>query len=203
MSRPPRRGPAASDRGRRGPFGALLRAVSTDGSAAGGLAAAYACMEPEGRRRLVDTVVADAAAEGVASGPALATLLSAERDPAVARHIFAAMGEAGQMQPVGPPTAMSTGDSKRGAAVVIRPLFGELVELVASSWTAEGVGEVRHEPLVGPAALDHALGRVEDAAALRPCSIDHALGLLAQVLWRHRRRHGSLPAGADRLGSFL
>lgn len=190
---------------RRSPFGALVAAACTDAGAAEGLAAAYASMDPAGRRRLVDAVAHDARLEGVSPAVALAALLGVEEDPAIARAIFEGMEAAGGegLAVAQGATALLAGTGDAGQAVLVRPLYGAFVELFALEWDESGVIRSSVDPLLEIERLDRRVAELPDPELLEEAPFGRAVERVADVLWRHLRRHGQLPDGVEPFADWL
>jgi hypothetical protein len=204
--RDPPRPLASADRGRTGPFGALVAAASRDASAARSLALAYAEHPPETRLRLIDAIVADAMIEGADVATVLAPLLSVEGDPQVARAIAAAMchHDGAGLAPATRPEALAAGDARVGAVVLTRPLYGDFVEILAAAWSADGgVTHVLVDPLAHPADVGARAADLPLDPALRPAPMDRAIDLLADALWHHKQRFGALPDGLERFADLF
>jgi hypothetical protein len=202
----PRPSLASADRGRTGPFGALVAAASKDAAAARSLAMAYAEHPAETRLRLIDAIVADAHVEGADVGALLALLLGIEAEPEVARAIAAAMhhhGGAG-LAPATQASALAAGDNRAGAVVLTRPLYGDFVEILAAAWSAEGgVTHVLVDPLAHPADVDARAADLPPSLSLHPAPMERAIDLLADALWHHKRRFGTLPDGLERFADLF
>lgn len=201
-----RPGLASTQRGRQGPFAALLGAASRDPAAARGLALAYASLDGVARRRIVEAVVADARAEGIAAGPALIPLLAVEDDADIARALADAISVAGPdaITVTTAARALVRGDESEGAALVLRPLHGPFVEGLAIAWTrAEGITCSWFEPLLAPGDTPVLEARLADGAPLEETPLAFAVDLLAPVLWRHRRAGRPTPAGIERFADLF
>ncbi len=189
----------------RTPFGALVAAACSDAGAAEGLAAAYAALDVDGRRRLVAAVADDARREGVSASVALAALLPAEVDPAIAASIFEAMHAAGGegLRSDEDARARLRGDAETGAAVLVRPLYGTFVEVFALSWEHSVVTSAVVEPLIERERVDRTVAASLRASELTEAPFSRAVERVAHVIWSHLRRHGALPAGAERFADLL
>jgi hypothetical protein len=192
--------------GRVGPFGALIVAAATDPSVARGLAGAYALLAVAARRRIIEAVLADALAEGISASPALIALLAVEEDPELARVIADGLNSAGGdgLRSTVSPRALLAGDQERGGVLLIRPLHGTFVEVLALAWTSgEGVSHAVFDPLVDDSAAAAHLSRLPDGLRFEETPTQLAVDVLAAVLWSHRRRHGSLPPGVERFSDLF
>ena len=191
------RGLVAADRGREGPFSALVALAGRDPAAASGLAAAYSDLTADARRRLVQAVIADTA--GIGSGStasALLPLLAVESDPQIARNIADAVVATGGtgIWPQSKRRSMLAGTEAEGMLVLIRPLYGEFVEVLILTWERREITSARLEPMVcRDAVLDRVGSSVRWAARLADVPLDRAVAVVTPVLWHHRRSHGSLP----------
>jgi hypothetical protein len=210
VSSPGPRGPRPSlvtpARGRAGPFGALLAAAARDPAAARGLALAYGSLDVVGRGRIVEAVVADARAEGIAASVVLAPLLAVEEDAENARAIAAAIdaeGGRGLASTVGA-RALVAGDEVRGGALLVRPLHGTFVEVLGVAWQrGGGVTHSVFEPLVDDSAASASLSRLPAELRFEEMPMRYAIDLLAPVLWAHRRANGALPTGVERFADLF
>lgn len=185
----PAKGPA-------GAFGALLVAATDEPDAANGLALAYAALSPPQRRDLIPAVVADARAEGVCPSLLLASLLGVEQNADIARLIAEAIGEArsSELQPAAPTRALMAGDAQEGGALLIRPLHGHFVEVLALAWNPHtGVTHARAESLVATAEADTVARHLPGGLRLEDTPVAFAVDTLTGALWHHRQLHGSLP----------
>lgn len=199
-------GPAQERPGSGSPFGALIAAAGRDADAARSLALAYVEHETEMRLKLLAAIVDDARSEGVDVGAVLAPLLSVEPDATVARAIAAAMqahGGAG-LAPSASAAALVAGDGHQGGVVLARPLYAGFVEILAAAWAPEiGVTHVVVEPFAHASDLEARAAELPPHLELRAAPIARAIDLLADVLWRHRRRHGRLPDGLERFADLF
>jgi hypothetical protein len=193
-------------RGRLGPFGALLAAAARDPAAARGLALAYASLDAEGRSRIVQAVVDDAAAEGISASVALAPLLAVEEEPQIARAIADAIGRDGGLglERSSGPRALLAGDERAGGVLLVRPLHGTFVEVLALAWDAErGVTHSVFDPLVDDAMASAHTSRLPSALRFEDVPVGYAIDRIAPVLWNHRRTHGTLPPGVERFADLF
>ncbi|MDB4975483.1 MAG: hypothetical protein JWN48_3824 [Myxococcaceae bacterium] len=189
-----------------GPFGALIVAAATDPDAARGLASAYASLAVAARRRIIEAVLSDAIAEGISASPALISLLAVEEDPDLARLIadgLNAAGGAGLRSTVAP-RALLAGDEERGGVLLIRPLHGTFVEVLALAWArADGVTHSMFDPLVDDSAAAAHVTRLPEGLRFEETPTQLAVDVLASVLWSHRLKHGSLPPGVERFADLF
>lgn len=192
--------------GRVGPFGALLVAAATDPAAARGLAAAYASLAVAARRRIIEAVLSDALAEGISASPALIALLAVEDDPDLARTIADGLNAAGGdgLRSTVVPRALLAGDEERGGVLLIRPLHGTFVEVLALAWArADGVTHAMFDPLVDDSAAASHIARLPEGLRFEETPTQLAVDVLASVLWSHRLKHGSLPPGVERFADLF
>ena len=202
------RGPglAATDRGRTGPFAALLRRTTSDPHAADGFALAYAELDEVERRQLLHLVTDDARREGIDVTAALARMLGVEQAPALVEALVEALWSAADRALPDlrdTPRADTAGallfrDGPGGLAVLLRPGEDGGFEQLEIAWTAERC--TRIEVSTAPSwteALD-ALDR-----RLEPAPIRTAIDAVAPILWRHRRSGGGLPPGAARFAALF
>jgi hypothetical protein len=192
--------------GRVGPFGALIVAAAVDPAAARGLASAYASLAVAARRRIVEAVLADSLAEGISASAALIALLAVEEDPDLARLIADSLNSAGGdgLRSTVTARALLAGDEERGGVILIRPLHGTFVEVLALGWTrAEGVTHALFDPLVDDAVAVQHMARLPDGLHFEETPTSRAIDVLAVVLWGHRRKHGSLPPGVERFSDLF
>jgi hypothetical protein len=192
--------------GRVGPFGALIVAAATDPAAARGLAGAYASLAVAARRRIIEAVLSDAMAECISASPALIALLTVEEDPELARLIADSLNSAGGdgLRSTVAPRALLAGDEERGGVLLIRPLHGTFVEVLALAWVrSDGVTHSIFDPLVDDTAAATHTARLPDGLHFEETPTQLAIDVLASVLWSHRRKHGSLPPGVDRFADLF
>lgn len=188
-------------------FGALVAAASRDPAAARGLASAYATLDGEQRHGIVDAVVKDASAEGVCASLVLASLLAVEEDTEVARHIADAMSmldspEAGIRVAA---RALVAGDERQGGVLIIRPLHGTFVEVLALAWDGDGAG-VTHshfEPLVHHDHVTRIKRHLPSYLMFEEVPLTYAIDLVTAPLWTHRRQFGQLPDGMARFADLF
>jgi len=191
------------------PFRALLAAALTHNDAALGLACAYAELQPAQRSELLDAVIADAQAEGLSIKPLLGPLCAMENDPALSarlRGLLEAHGVALDMKASAksePPRILLTGDAAFGAALLVRPLIGDQLDVLELRWDIAGALLLAERKLVAPLELAvlattlHAAAKRDARATLTEIEeipLDLAAEVVAHALWRHRRAHGLLPA---------
>lgn len=192
--------------GRVGPFGALIVAAATDPDAARGLAGAYASLAIGARRRIIEAVLADATAEGISASPALIALLAVEEDPELARMIADGLNSAGGdgLRSTVAARALFAGDEERGGVLLIRPLHGTFVEVLALAWARnEGVTHALFDPLVDDSAAGGHIARLPEGLRFEETPTQLAVDVLASVLWSHRLKHGSLPPGVERFADLF
>jgi len=192
--------------GRVGPFGALIVAAATDPDAARGLAGAYASLAIGARRRIIEAVLADASAEGISASPALIALLAVEEDPELARLIADGLNSAGGdgLRSTVAARALFAGDEDRGGVLLIRPLHGTFVEVLALAWArADGVTHAIFDPLVDDSAAGGHVARLPEGLRFEETPTQLAVDVLASVLWSHRLKHGSLPPGVERFADLF
>ncbi len=196
----------AAARGRVGPFGALIVAAATDPAAARGLAGAYASLAVGARRHIIQAVLADATAEGISASPALIALLAVEEDPELARLIAESLNSAGGdgLRSTVASRALLAGDEERGGVLLIRPLHGTFVEVLALSWErALGVTHSVFDPLVDDSVAANHTARLPDGLRFEETPTSLAIDVLASVLWDHRKKHGRLPPGVERFADLF
>ena len=189
-----------------GPFGALIVAAATDPAAARGLAGAYASLAVAARRRIIEAVLSDAVAEGISASPALIALLAVEDDPDLARTIADGLNAAGGdgLRSTVVPRALLAGDEERGGVLLIRPLHGTFVEVLALAWArADGVTHAMFDPLVDDSAAAGHIARLPEGLRFEETPTQLAVDVLASVLWSHRLKHGSLPPGVERFADLF
>ena len=203
-SRPPLS--IAASRGRVGPFGALIVAAATDPDAARGLASAYASLAIAARRHIIEAVLSDATAEGISASSALIALLAVEEDPELALMIAGSLNSAGGdgLRSTVSARALLAGDEERGGVLLIRPLHGTFVEVLALAWLrSDGVTHSLFDPLVDDSAASTHTARLPDGLHFEETPTSLAIDVLAAVLWNHRRKHGRLPPGVERFADLF
>jgi hypothetical protein len=154
----------------------------------------------------VEAVLADSLAEGISASAALIALLAVEEDPDLARLIADSLNSAGGdgLRSTVTARALLAGDEERGGVILIRPLHGTFVEVLALGWTrAEGVTHALFDPLVDDAVAVQHMARLPDGLHFEETPTSRAIDVLAVVLWGHRRKHGSLPPGVERFSDLF
>jgi len=197
---------AKATRGTAGAFGALVIAAARDSDAARGLALAYAALDRNGRWQIVDAVVSDALGEGITPCVVLASLLSVEDDAEVAQHIADAISAAGGtgLEATSRPRALAAGDDESGGIILVRPLHGTFVEVLALAWKRDlGVTHAIFDPMVHDGeALSHKASLPPDLR-FENVPMAFAIDLVTPVLWSHRRQSGALPPGVRRFADLF
>jgi hypothetical protein len=158
------------------------------------------------RRRIIEAVLSDATAECISASPALIALLAVEDDPELARLIADSLNSAGGegLRSTVTARALLAGDEERGGVLLIRPLHGTFVEVLALAWTrGDGVTHSLFDPLVDDSAAGNHTSRLPDGLHFEETPTQLATDVLAAVLWGHRRKHGSLPPGVDRFADLF
>jgi hypothetical protein len=196
------------------PFRALLATALTHTDAALGLACAYAELSAEDRSQLLDAVIADAQADALALCPLLGPLCAIESDPTLSarlRGLLETHGVALRM-PTEPPRILLTGDSSRGAALLVRPIDPTNVDVLELHWDASSAllhTERKRAPASDVPMMTVALRDVlaRSARATLPeieqVPIDHAAEVIAHALWRYRRTHGVLPVDLNDFADLI
>ena len=181
-------------------------AASREPNAARGLAMAYATLSVDQRHFIVDAVVNDAQVEGVCPSLVLASLLAAEDDAEVARHIADELAslETTELQSNSRTRALVAGDDRNGGLVVIRPLHGTFVEVLLLAWNLEeGITHALFEPLVHDASATQHLRQLPEDLLFEEMPVSFAIDLVTAPLWGHRRLHGRLPAEVERFADLF
>jgi hypothetical protein len=179
-----------------GAFGALLSSAIEDPATARGLALAYASLDTRHRLQIIDAIVSDADAEGIGASAVLASLLPVEEDLEVARRIAEAMSAAGDRDLH---TALRTraylaGDELDGGVLLVRPLHGAFVEVLALAWTdAEGITHSGFDPLANHEKARDSERSLPVRLRFEEMPVAFAIDTVTTVLWNHRRLHGELP----------
>jgi hypothetical protein len=188
------------------PFGALLLAAVENASAAQGLALAYAALERPQRERLIDAVLTDTHAAGMCPSGVLMPLLAVEEDLELARYIASAISASGGagLRCDATCRAMLAGDSSEGAAVLVRPLHGQFVEVLALGWNRDaGVVHTVFEPLASANDVQRHARELGRARALEEIPVTFAVDVITSVLWHHRRLTGELPEVLTRFADLF
>lgn len=189
-----------------GAFGALLSSAVEDPATARGLALAYATLESRHRLQIIDAVLNDAEHEGIGASAVLASLLTVEEDPDVARRIADAMSRAGEG---GLNTSLVTrtwlaGDDQDGGVVIVRPLHGAFVEVLALAWNAlSGVTHAHFEPLAHHEDSPAQVAGLPVHLRFEEIPVGFAVDAVTGVLWNHRQRTGGLPQCVERFADLL
>jgi hypothetical protein len=179
-----------------GAFGALLSSAIEDPATARGLALAYASLDARHRLQIIDAIVSDAQSEGIGASAVLASLLPVEEDLEVARRIAEAMSAAGDLDLH---TALRTraflaGDELDGGVLLIRPLHGAFVEVLALAWNdADGITHSGFDPLANHEKARDSERGLPSRLRFEEMPVAFAIDTVTTVLWNHRRLHGALP----------
>jgi hypothetical protein len=192
-SRPPL---AKAAEGPAGAFGALLVAAVEDPATARGLALAYASLDTRQRLQIIDAIVSDSDSEGIGASSVLASLLPVEEDLEVARRIAEAMAHAGDrgLRTVLRARAFLAGDELEGGVLLVRPLHGAFVEVLALAWTdADGITHTEFEAMARHEAARKSESALPSQLRFEEMPVAFAIDIVTSVLWNHRRLHGSLP----------
>lgn len=171
-----------------------------------GLALAYAALELEQRRELIPAVVADAQAEGICPSLVLVPLLGVEEDEVIAQQLADAIAETRSMQlrPTRPMHALVAGDAQRGGCVLVHPLHGSFVEVLALAWTRdEGITDAHVESLVTERDADDCVRNLPADMVFEATPVPFAIDLITESLWNHRQHHGKLPDGIERFADLF
>jgi hypothetical protein len=196
QERPPRPPLAKAQPRAAGPFAMLLAAAVESPQAAQGLALAYAALDREQRRSLVDAVLDDARPSGVSASAVLAPLLAVESDVDLARYVASAMSASGGagLRCDASCRALLAGDAVDGAALLARPLHGRFVEVLGLSWRRDqGIVDTLFEPIATSADLNRHAQALSHPGTLEESPAAFAVDVIAAALWQHRRLHGTLP----------
>ncbi|MDD9972327.1 MAG: hypothetical protein OXR73_39140 [Myxococcales bacterium] len=181
-------------------------AASLEPNAARGLAMAYAALTPSQRHFIIDAVVHDAQLEGVCPSLVLASLLAAEEETEVARHIAEALAslDRTELRSHARTRALVAGDERNGGLAVIRPLHGTFVEVLLLAWTLDrGITHTHFEPLLHDAAAGKCLHRLPGDLAFEEMPVSFAIDLVTAPLWNHHRLHGALPKEIERFADLF
>jgi len=173
-----------------------LSVAVEDPATARGLALAYAALEPRHRMQIVDAVLRDADAEGIGASAVLASLLPVEDDVAVARHIAQAMTLAGDrdLHHMGRARAFLAGSELDGGAMLIRPLHGAFVEVLALAWNdAVGITHSAFDPMAHHADAGASACALPDRLHFEEIPMGFAIDTVTVALWNHRRLHRVMP----------
>jgi hypothetical protein len=179
-----------------GAFGALLASAIDDPATARGLALAYASLDTRHRLQIIDAIVSDADAEGIGASAVLASLLPVEEDLEVARRIAEAMSIAGD---AGLRTTLRTrvflaGDEFAGGVLLVRPLHGSFVEVLALAWNdVAGISHSSFDPLAHHESARDSEKLLPSQLRFEEMPVAFAIDIVTSVLWNHRRLHGQLP----------
>jgi hypothetical protein len=146
--------------------------------------------------QIIDAVVSDSDAEGIGASAVLASLLPVEEDLDVARRIAEAMSMAGDrgLRTVLRARAFLAGSELDGGVLLIRPLHGTFVEVLALAWNdAVGITHSAFDPMA-----NHEMARATERALPQQLRFEEmpvafAIDIVTSVLWNHRRLHGALP----------
>jgi hypothetical protein len=196
------------------PFRALLAATLTHSDAALGLACAYAELSAAERGQLLDAVIADAEVDALSLSPLLGPLCAIENDPALSerlRKLLETHGVALRMSNE-PPRILLSGDSNRGAALLVRPIDASDVDVLELRWDAASAllhTERKRAPASEVPAMTMVLRDVlaRSSRATLPeieqVPIDLAAEVIAHALWRYRRVHGVLPVALNDFADLI
>jgi len=225
------RGPgiADADRARGARFASLFDAIGRDSEALDALALADAALEPGARRSMARAVVEDLSEPGVALG----ALLAVEEDATLARELARLLARFGVYRPRatlrrGEHDGEATLVQRRFGFALERmrvawkrnDLIHFDVEPINSPSDPEPTQVEMSEAATALEPTEAALGPTqvemsEAATALEPTeaetsegvtravSVQEAVEEIAPRIWRHVRRGGSVPEGADRFAGFF
>ncbi len=185
-----------------GIFDGLLSRAVHEPELACDLALTYASLEGAARKKLVQTVVVDARADGIDISALLVALLVVERDVQIARLIATHMTvDGGQaLAPAFRSESLLAGDEHSGGAVIVRPLYASFVDAYALAWNSEqGITHAWCEPIASNVDTTHYVGNLPDGLAFDAAPIAFTIERVAKVLWNQRKRFGPLP---DELRGF-
>ncbi|MET0386246.1 MAG: hypothetical protein ABW321_09830 [Polyangiales bacterium] len=146
--------------------------------------------------RIIDAVVSDARAEGIGASAVLASLLPVEEDLDVARRIAEAMSVAGDdgLKTMVRARAYLAGSELDGGVLLIRPLHGTFVEVLALAWSdAAGITHSAFDPMAHHESARTAERALPQALRFEEMPVAFAIDIVTSVLWNHRRLHGKLP----------
>lgn len=181
-------------------------AAARDSVAARGLALAYAALDRNGRWQIIDAVVADAHAEEISPCVVLASLLSVEEDADVARHIADAISAAGGsgLEATARVRALAAGDEEQGGVILVRPLHGTFVEVLALAWKrGRGVTHAVFDPMMHDGDAAGHKASLPPELRFESVPMSFAIDLVTPVLWSHRRQSGALPPGVNRFADMF
>jgi hypothetical protein len=202
-SRPPL---AKTAEGSVGAFGALLAVAVEDPSTARGLALAYASLETRHRVQIIDAIVSDADAEGIGASAILASLLPVEEDLEVARRIAEAMSVAGDrgLRTVLRARAFLAGDEMDGGVLLVRPLHGAFVEVLALGWNqAAGITHSAFDPMTHHEDARAGERSLPTHLRFEEMPVAFAIDTVTSVLWNHKRLHGVLPESLEHFADMF
>ena len=134
--------------------------------------------------------------EGIGASAVLASLLPVEEDLEVAKRIADAMSFAGDtgLRSKLRTRAWLAGDSSDGGVVLVRPLYGEFVEVLGLAWTdATGITHAMFEPLAHHEQAREQVRALPERLRFEEMPVTFAIDTVTQVLWSHRRMRGELP----------
>jgi hypothetical protein len=174
-------------------FQTWLRALGEDPHAALAASLAYAELSAEGREAWLDAIDEDA--KGIPPMAVYAPLLAVEEDAKRRSRILSSLRDVA-LPRVSPETIRAWhGDH---AAVIVAPVYLELVEMLGASWNDDGFVELVHVPL---ARADDPLPDL--AAELTPAPPIDVVEELALVVLAHDRSGKPRPEGAHALVRYL
>ena len=150
-------------------------------------------------------------------GPLLGPLCAIENDPALSarlRGLLEAHGVALAMKPekAVPPRILLTGDASFGAALLVRPLTNEQLDVLELRWDIASAllhAERKHISPIQLSVLASALyaAAKRDARAtltdIEEVPLDLAAEVIAHALWRYRRAHGVLPLAVSDFADLI
>lgn len=177
-----RPGLAKSNRARKGAFSSLLDQVLTDPSALDALVFAYEMLPTAERLGMAEAVVQDAERPG----PALASLLSIESEPALRTHLAGLLREHASVD-----LAFVSGTESHGEVLLRDVDRSGPRESLRIAWSDNEISTIE--------VKDDA----ESSFFGKPTRRATAMELLAPMLWRHLRRGGDLPAGVRRFARYF
>ena len=175
-------GISSANRARKGAFSSLIRQALADARALDALVFAYEALPVAERFQMAQAIVQDAESPG----PALASLLSVEPDPALRMRLGELLQTHASIH-----VAFVAGTAEEGEALLRDVDRDGVRESLRIRWTGREINCLEIE--------------TDDTSSFdgRAMSRHAAMEMIAPMLWRHLRRGGGLPSGLTRFARYF
>lgn len=169
-------------------FARLLKATETDGRTLASLGLAYAGFPCDVREALIEAVLRDT------DRPAdiLAVFLAVEDEPRLAQRLAELLSV--RPRAPRPESGAAFQETSDGLQVtLIRPLHGAFAEIMRVRWNDRGLLGIDVESIV----------HLKELEPLPRIPLSTALDRVTAPLWRHLRKGGPVPEGAERFAGLF